>query len=339
MKYKRYLFLCLTFLLHVGSVHATSEFDLLVDEPIPAVFQKGPFKDLTVDMKVWCVKSMESDGLRLAELKFSESINGPTMFEINRSRRGFDYSRWGWVESDYFASGKYATFSHYKQVYERRNNPIARELVMSLAATGVAIWRAVFEDFVVRGTLRVINKDEIADCLLDDSGWGIYQAQGDATKSKRLLADIAGVYKHYVDIEFVNPSPVSREEDILEVVPISDVAAYVKIRTWFTNGHRCKYQGVFEYKASEELISVSKPPGVGDDLCVLKMTVDDRKIRFFDVSPIDYTCQRYCGSRGLLTATDFDHKSKRRIRYLPRLKNSDEHLEAIKDYKARFKRD
>ena len=322
-----------------GNAHATSEFDLLVDQPIPAVFQKGPFKDLSVDMKVWCVKSKESDGLRLAELKFSESINGPTIFEINRSRKGFDYSRWSWVENDYFASGKYATFSHYKGVYRRRNNPIARELVTSMAETGVAIWLAAREDSVVRGTLRVINKNEIADCLLDDSEWGTYQDAGDSAKSDQILKNIAGVYKIKHRVELMDkPNSYDDKEDILEIVPISGVATYVKIRTYFTNAHKCAYQGVFEYKASNEFIAVSKPYS-RDNICVLKMTVDAKKIRFFDESPVPYTCQSYCGSRGQLTATDFSNKSKRRIRYLPRLKNSDEYLEAVRDYKVRFKRD
>jgi hypothetical protein len=339
MKHKIYLLLCLTFLLQTGSAHAASEFDLLVDQPIPAVFQKGPFKDLSVDMKVWCVKSKESDGLRLAELKFSESINGPTMFEINRSRKGFDYSRWTWVENDYFASGKYATFSHYKGVYQRRNNPIARELVMSLAKTGVAIWLAAREDFVVRGTLRVINKDEIADCLLDDSEWGTYQDAGDSAKSDQILKNIEGVYKIKHRVELMDkPNSYSTQEDILEIVPISRIATYVKIRTYFTNAHKCVYEGVFEYKASNEFIAVSKPIA-RDDVCILKMTVDDGKIRFFDESPVAYACQSYCGSRGQLTVTDFDHTLKRRIRYLDRLKNSDEYLETVRDYKLLFKRD
>ena len=182
------------------------------------------------------------------------------------------------------------------------------------------------------------------DCKVDayeqvgSSSLTSLEVTGDATKAKELLANIAGVYKHYADIEFVNPSPPSRVEEILEVVPISNIAAYVKIRTWFTNGHRCKYQGIFEYKASDELIAVSKPYS-RDNICVLKMTVDAEKIRFFDESPVPYTCQSYCGSRGQLTATDFSNKSKRRIRYLPRLKNSDEYLEAVRDYKVQFKRD
>ena len=344
MNYKRYLLLSLTFFLQMGSAHATSEFDLLVDQPVPAVFQKGPFKDLSIDMKVWCTKSKDSDGLRLAELKFSQSINGPTMFEINRSRKGFDYSRWSWVETDYFASGKYATFSHYKGVYRRRNNPIARELVMSLVETGVAIWFAEREDFVVRGTLRVINKDDIGGCLLDDAEWGAtdegeqFRAAGDPARAKKTLSAIAGVYKPKVIYEIIGENPEVVNENILEVVPISDVAAYVKIRTWFVNAHRCEYEGVFEFKKDNKFIAVSRETE-SDGPCVLKMEVTDKKITFSPVDELGGSCSYYCSMRAGLYGTEFPRSKKRKIRYMDRLKNSHEYGREMGRYKHRFNRD
>ena len=166
-----------------------------------------------------------------------------------------------------------------------------------------------------------------------------YQVAGDPAEAQKLFSQIEGVYKHFNTVEFINPSPPARYEEILEIVPINEVGAYVKIRTWFTNAHKCAYEGVFEYKASKEFIAVTEAyPGAG--ACVLKLDISNDKVKFHELSPgSSFACQRYCGSRGSLTATDFDHKSKRRIRYLARLKSSDEYIEEVRDYKERFKRD
>ena len=166
-----------------------------------------------------------------------------------------------------------------------------------------------------------------------------YQVAGDPAEAQKLFSQIEGVYKHFNTVEFINPSPPARYEEILEIVPINEVGVYVKIRTWFTNAHKCAYEGVFEYKASKEFIAVTEAyPGAG--ACVLKLDISKDKVKFHELSPASsFACQSYCGSRGSLTATDFDHKSKRRIRYLARLKSSDEYIEEVRDYKERFKRD
>jgi hypothetical protein len=72
----------------------------------------------------------------------------------------------------------------------------------------------------------------------------------------------------------------------------------------------------------------------------MKLISSDDKLNFIELSPpSSLACQSYCGSRGSLTATEFDRKLKRRIRYLSRLKNSDEYTDAIGQYNMQSESD
>lgn len=159
-------------------------------------------------------------------------------------------------------------------------------------------------------------------------------------KAKKLFTDIEGVYKKTHKVELMNkPNSYANYEDILEIVPVNKIAAYVKIRTYFTNAHKCSYEGVFEYSESDELIAATKNYPEAD-ICVMKLDFSKGKLGFIEQSPTtSFGCQSYCGSRGSLTATDFDYKLKRKIRYLSRLQKSNEYADAVRQYNIRSKRD
>ena len=58
-------------------------------------------------------------------------------------------------------------------------------------------------------------------------------------------ADLAGAYHRHVSGAFANGREYGAE-DVLEVVPTSPTAAYVRTRLNFGNGHLCEMAGVFD---------------------------------------------------------------------------------------------
>ena len=167
---------------------------------------------------------------------------------------------------------------------------------------------------------------------------GIFRVAGDPARAKKTLSAIAGVYKPKVTYEIIGENPEVVNENILEVVPISDIAAYVKIRTWFINAHRCEYEGVFEFKKNNVFIAVSRETE-DDGPCVLKMDVTDKKITFSPVDELGGSCSHYCSMRAGLYGAEFPRSKKRKIRYMDRLKNSYEYGREVGGYKYRFNRD
>ena len=57
------------------------------------------------------------------------------------------------------------------------------------------------------------------------------------------LADLAGVYKHTVKSADAAGNPF-QEEEILEIVKISDITAYFRTYVTGANGHMCNLWGV-----------------------------------------------------------------------------------------------
>jgi hypothetical protein len=167
---------------------------------------------------------------------------------------------------------------------------------------------------------------------------GKFRVAGDPARAKKTLSAIAGVYKPKVTYEIIGENPEVVNENILEVVPVSDIAAYVKIRTWFVNAHRCEYEGVFELKKNNEFISVTRQTE-DDGPCVLKMDVTDKKITFSPVDEMGGSCSHYCSMRAGLYGTEFPRSKKRKIRYMDRLKNSYEYGREVGGYKYLFNRD
>jgi hypothetical protein len=115
-------------------------------------------------------------------------------------------------------------------------------------------------------------------------------------------------------------------EDIVEIVPIGQGAAYVRIYLDYFNGHSCDISGVAKSQANS-LVYQDPEPHYRGKMCVLRIK---RQGNSLSVDDGDSSCDWYCGARGTLTDVKLPYSSKRPIGYLPRLRSSPEYREALK---------
>lgn len=148
-------------------------------------------------------------------------------------------------------------------------------------------------------------------------------------EAKTPLADWAGVYKH----QFKNGDVEGhsyQSEDILELVPVDDTHAYVRIALEFFNGHSCSFAEVMTLEDARLIWRGKKEYDF--DPCTLGVSADQSKIRIEDISR---TClSYYCGARGMLDGASWPLSAKRPIRYMDRLKGSREFKDAIASAKS-----
>jgi hypothetical protein len=159
--------------------------------------------------------------------------------------------------------------------------------------------------------------------------WSQTAPAGNATS---FLNTIAGVYRFRFKNSFVRPEDGSYEsEDVLEVVPLSERAAYMRMTLEFFNGHS---GGIYGVATVQGRTLVYDDGRAGADRCIIQVAWEDKDVvtkADYDVTP---GCSSYHGARGSLDGARFPLASKRPIRYLARLKASKEFAEATEKYRA-----
>jgi hypothetical protein len=147
---------------------------------------------------------------------------------------------------------------------------------------------------------------------------------------------MAGVYKTRFkngDVE----GETYTSENILEIVPYKQNAAYFRLHLEFYNGHECGISGIADVIA-DRLVYRGKAPGE-DSPCILNLRRRPDGVHIWESS--DGACRNStCGARGGYgfksdNPADFPAATQRQIRYLPRLLASSEYADAIKEYEAR----
>lgn len=153
-----------------------------------------------------------------------------------------------------------------------------------------------------------------------------------AGSAASFLDTIAGVYRFRFQNSFVRPEDGTyQSEDVLEVVPLDERAAYVRVTLEFFNGHS---GGIYGVATVQGRTLVYDDGRAGPDHCVIRFVWEDRDV----VTKADYDltpgCSGYHGARGSLDGARFARASRRQIRYLARLKASKEFLEATEKYRT-----
>jgi hypothetical protein len=159
----------------------------------------------------------------------------------------------------------------------------------------------------------------------------------DSLTPERFLEQAAGVYKrHFQNGAFLGPEgQVERyeSEDILEVVPVSEHAAYIRMDLEFFNGHSGRIYGIASFLAPASLVYDNGMSG--EQRCVLEIEWTASAV----VAHADYAktpgCSSYHGVRGSLDHAQFARSQRRTIRYLKLLKNSEEFKAAWEEYSRR----
>lgn len=147
---------------------------------------------------------------------------------------------------------------------------------------------------------------------------------------------MAGVYKTKFKNGLVD-GEVYASENILEIVPYGDRAAYFRIHLEFYNGHECAISGIAE--ASLNKLVFRGPVDATGEACVLTLRRAGDGVHLYEGE--NGACRaQTCGARGGYGfkpdgSADFSLASRRPIRYLPRLLASQEYSEALKAFRAR----
>jgi hypothetical protein len=155
------------------------------------------------------------------------------------------------------------------------------------------------------------------------------QTPNPRSDSAAFLAKVAGVYKVQFQNGDVNGDKY-QSEDILEVVPVDDHAAYVRMALEFFNGHSGRIYGIAIYEKNSLIYDNGQK---GEGRCVVEYVWSSDKV----ITKADYDktpgCRSYHGARGSLDRAEFPVKRKRTIHYMPRLKDSGEFKAAMDEYR------
>ena len=139
---------------------------------------------------------------------------------------------------------------------------------------------------------------------------------------------LAGHYYHQFPNGTVDGQTYTGE-NVVEIVPVSSGAAYVRASLSFFNGHSCEIRGVAQARGAA---LVYRERGDDDGApCVLTVSRVGRSLRLDDGA--DHSCDNHCGARGSLSRIDLPFASRRPIRYMAVLKRSKEYRAAMSEWR------
>lgn len=154
---------------------------------------------------------------------------------------------------------------------------------------------------------------------------------GSAALSGNATAALSGRYgRHFINGDM--DGNVGGSDDVVEIVPAGDGAAYVRVELQFYNGHQCSIAGIGAVEGGRIVYDDRAAFQPGDPPCVLTVS---RKGNSLLLDDADGSCKAYCGARGSLSRATLPFASRRPIRYLARLKASREFTDALQAWKAR----
>jgi hypothetical protein len=151
------------------------------------------------------------------------------------------------------------------------------------------------------------------------------------SESSAFLAQVAGACKAQFRNGNVDGAKY-QSEDILEVVPVDDHAAYVRMDLQFFNGHSGSIYGIAIYGKDSLVYDNGKER---DDRCIVEYIWSSDKV----VTKADYAktpgCRAYHGARGSLDRAEFSVKKKQTIQYMQKLKESRQFKDAMEEYRKK----
>jgi hypothetical protein len=163
--------------------------------------------------------------------------------------------------------------------------------------------------------------------MVEDASAAGPAQSGASPEAAQFLAQAAGVYKTRFQNETVTDGRYTAE-NILEVVPVDEHSAYVRLHLEFYNGHIAAFWGVASYVAPDSLVYAY---GEGDDYCVITVAWTQDKVTTSADESKTPGCRLDHGVRASFDA-HFARSQRRDIRYLERLKNSPQYQGALAAY-------
>lgn len=153
--------------------------------------------------------------------------------------------------------------------------------------------------------------------------------------SAAQIEELHGVYKFRFKNGLVTGESY-QSEDIVEIVPFDDSHIYIRTHLEFANGHQCSIWGIAGYEGGTFVYREPENTSIRSPSCTLRISATKENLVLTDVdSTTGYsTCSAHCGARGSFYNFSIARSSKRKIRYLERLKASSQYLEAVDAFRA-----
>ena len=122
-------------------------------------------------------------------------------------------------------------------------------------------------------------------------------------------------------------------DDVVEIVPVGERAAYIRVSLQFYNGHSCDIWGVGRAEGARLVYRDPNPPPLPTlPHCTLSLSHHGPDLLIEDA---ENTCKSYCGMRGSLMHQTLPLTSRRPITYMRRLRDSRNYREAMTAWKDR----
>ena len=153
-----------------------------------------------------------------------------------------------------------------------------------------------------------------------------------AVAADHPVSQLAGRYYRQFPNAFASGEKYTGE-NVVEIVPLTADTAYVRIHLDYYNGHFCGIYGVAKAEGHALVYRDVHPPSALADnrQCVLKVR---RAGKSLSVDDGGGSCFGYCGMRGTLSNVSMPYASKRPIRYMTRLKASNEYKAALIEWRT-----
>lgn len=168
-------------------------------------------------------------------------------------------------------------------------------------------------------TIQTHAADAAADSKLDEKFEKDFTTLGNEAASDALITKIEGVYKTQFSNALIDGTKY-KSENVLEIVRVSKSSIYFKAHLEYFNGHVCNILGLAKYSTLDKFT-------YKEDTCHFLISADSDKINLDDNGG---TCKDFCGVRGSLSKIDFPISKKRLIKYMERLKKSEDYKNALK---------
>lgn len=121
-------------------------------------------------------------------------------------------------------------------------------------------------------------------------------------------------------------------DNVAEIVPLTDTAAYIRVSLEFYNGHTCDIWGIGQAEGARLVYHDPDPPTPATPPhCTLSLS---RRGPDLLIDDNEGTCKSYCGMRGSLMNQTLPFASRRPITYMKRLRDSRNYQEALAAWKT-----
>lgn len=150
-------------------------------------------------------------------------------------------------------------------------------------------------------------------------------------RSGDAAAELSGRYSHHFANGDVQGDTYG-SDDVVEIVPVAKGAAYLRVELAFYNGHSCSLSGIGKADGQQIVYDSGENSPGGESHCLLTVSRQGASLLIDDAGG---SCKGFCGMRGSLSGDTLPFASRRPIRYLARLKSSEEFTDALRAWQAR----